>query len=139
MKYLTCKSAIRIYKSMILPYFDYGDVLYTFANIPEIQKLKKLQDRCIKICTRTFGKADMMDLHKDNNTELLEKRRLCHVRNTMFKCNSNICEINDDTIITRTHEAKRFNIKKTTLKYTKGSLVMLEHLTGTISNQTYGK
>ena len=122
MKYLTSLSAIRIYKSMILPYFDYGDILYSFTNIPEVSKLQRLQDRCIKICTRTFGKADMDELHMNNNIEKLEKRRILHVRHHMFKNDKNISEIDDDTIITRSYDGKRFIIKKPNVEIYKRSL-----------------
>ena len=37
-KYLTEKVALKIYKSMILPYFDYGDVVYNTANKDGLDK-----------------------------------------------------------------------------------------------------
>ena len=52
MKYFTFGPAIKIYKSITLPYFDYGDILNPFTNVPEKMKLQNLQDRCIKIWTQ---------------------------------------------------------------------------------------
>ena len=54
-QFLTVSSAILIYKSMILPYFDYGDIIYMFSSKSDLNKLERLQERCINICTRTYG------------------------------------------------------------------------------------
>ena len=39
-KFLTDSVALKIYKSMILPYFDYGDVVYNQANQEGLEKLQ---------------------------------------------------------------------------------------------------
>ena len=49
-RYLTESVALKIYKSMILPYFDYGDVIYDAANKCILDKLQRLQNRGLKIC-----------------------------------------------------------------------------------------
>ena len=49
-KFLTDEVALKIYKSMILPYFDYGDVIYNQGNQDGLDKLQRLQNRCLKIC-----------------------------------------------------------------------------------------
>ena len=49
-KFLTDAVALKIYKSMILPYCDYGDVIYNSASQEGLDKLQRLQNRCLKIC-----------------------------------------------------------------------------------------
>ena len=44
-KFLHKEVAIKIYKSMILPYFDYGDVIYGSASQESLDKLQRLQNR----------------------------------------------------------------------------------------------
>ena len=44
-KFLHEEVAIKIYKSMILPYFDYGDVIYGSASQESLDKLQRLQNR----------------------------------------------------------------------------------------------
>ena len=39
-RYLTVQSAISIYKTMIVPYFDYGDITYMSSKSPEIKKTR---------------------------------------------------------------------------------------------------
>ena len=45
-KYLRENVAPKIYKSMILPYFDYGDIIHNTANKDGLEKLQRLQNRC---------------------------------------------------------------------------------------------
>ena len=49
-KYLTKSAAITIYKSMILPYFDYGDLFLINANQQLLGKIQRIQNRGLKIC-----------------------------------------------------------------------------------------
>ena len=46
---ITCKAAIQIYKSMVLPFFDYGDILYQGTKNKHLNKLQKLQNRALMI------------------------------------------------------------------------------------------
>ena len=39
-KFLTSKAALNLYKAMILPYLDYGDVLYVAATSKSLAKLQ---------------------------------------------------------------------------------------------------
>ena len=66
-KFLTEKVASIIYRTMILPYFDYGDVIYDNANLKRLEKLLRLQNRCLKICKGynvRHGKADLHTVTK---------------------------------------------------------------------------
>ena len=49
-KYLNNEVALLIYKSMLLPYFDYADVIFHRANEKEIGRLQILQNKCLRIC-----------------------------------------------------------------------------------------
>ena len=84
-RYLNIKSALAIYKSMILPYFDYGDIIFMSANIQEIKKLDKLHIRGLRICFKTQGRNDDIELFNLANISNLSNRRKNHLRNYMFK------------------------------------------------------
>ena len=51
-QYITESASITIYKSMILPYFDYEDILFINSSKKLLNKLDYLQKRAIKICLR---------------------------------------------------------------------------------------
>ena len=59
------EEAIRllIYKAMILPYFDYADIIYDKANQGELDILQRVQNRCLKICMLTNIKTDTDFVH----------------------------------------------------------------------------
>ena len=50
-KYLRDDAALQIYRSMILPYLDYAYVIFDKAYSKDLDKLQRLQNRCLKICS----------------------------------------------------------------------------------------
>ena len=122
-QFLNTKSAILIYKSMILPYFDYGDIIYMFSSKNELDKLERLQERCINICTRTYGRDNIDNIRIIHKLPTLERRRNCHINNFMYKRNVNIEKNDDNSIQTRSKSSKKFIIKKPNLEAYKRSVV----------------
>ena len=111
-RYLNIKSALAIYKSMILPYFDYGDIIFMSANIQEIKKLDKLHIRGLRICFKTQGRIDDIELFNLANISNLSNRRKIHLRNYMFK-KKDKCEIKTPNYIaTRENSGPTFTLSK---------------------------
>ena len=123
-QFLTEKSAVIIYKSMLLPYFDYGDIIYMFFSKNELEKFERLQERCINICTATYGRDNINNIRKDNKLPLLERRRNCHLNNFMYKKKDNIelFDENENLIMTRSKTNKKFIINKPNLETYKRSI-----------------
>ena len=48
--YIDFDSAITIYKTMILPIFEYGDMAYDQADYKSLEKIQTLQNRALRIC-----------------------------------------------------------------------------------------
>lgn len=76
---LSKKTSVLLYKSMILPIFDYGDIFYTHsANKALFNKLQTLQNSAI----RTICKLDKRSNTETDEADLgllrLDKRRLLH-------------------------------------------------------------
>ena len=102
--------AILIYKLMILPYFDYCDVIYATACANDLDKIQRLQNKCLKSC---------LNLHKLCNTDLvhslakcapLPNRRETHICNFMFKRLSKEHLVDERDIQTRRHDAPLFKV-----------------------------
>ena len=51
-KYLTIDVSLLIYKTVIMPYFDYADVVYSNAFKKDLDKLQRVPNRCLKTCLR---------------------------------------------------------------------------------------
>ena len=81
-KFVNIQQAITIYRSMIVPYFDYGDIFLTNINLKTIDKLQKLQNRALPICLALHGRSNVNELHNVCNINKLNHRR--HVRFLKF-------------------------------------------------------
>ena len=49
-RYITEGAALQIYKTMVLPYLDYGDIFIIGANKSKLAKMQRLQNRGLKMC-----------------------------------------------------------------------------------------
>ena len=57
--YISEHMAITIYKTLIVPYLDYGDVLFINASRELLNKLQRLQNKCLRICLRTHPRTSV--------------------------------------------------------------------------------
>ena len=103
--------AVSIYKAMILPYFDYADALYDKANAKDLDKLQKLQNKCLRICLGKERRFNTNAAHKLSNVPFLADRREAHTLNFMFrrKCRKEL--LNNSQIRTRAHDGPLFKVK----------------------------
>ena len=109
-KYLTEGVALKIFKSMILPYFDYGDVIYNSAGQEGLDKLQRLQNRCLKISKGYNVRFSTKELHAITKMPMLENRRKSHINNFMFGRLKRKDLVDKRDIRTRAHDAPLFKI-----------------------------
>ena len=57
---LTDKAALDIFKTMVLPYINFGNIFYTVCPRNEITKLQTLQNSAVRTC---FNVKDPRDAH----------------------------------------------------------------------------
>ena len=69
---------------MLLPYFDYADIVYDRANQRDLDKLQRAQNKCLKICLLANKKTDTDLVHTVTKSAKLEFRRKVHIRNFMY-------------------------------------------------------
>ena len=115
-RYLNNENMLCIYRSMVLPYLDYGDVVIANASPFLLSKLQKMQDKCLKLCLNIKGKFDSNLVHNQTHVAKLGDRRRTHVNNFMFrkireKANKNQ-PINENERITRSKAAPNFKVMK---------------------------
>ena len=60
---ITQSTAVKIYKTKVLPYFDQGDILYMDAFSKDVSKLQKLQNRALRICLNENNRQHISNLH----------------------------------------------------------------------------
>ena len=121
-KYVTTDVALLIYKSMILPFFDYADIIFTKAFTNDIDKLQRAQNKCLKICMQLNVTTETDHLHSLSKVPLLKHRRRTHLLNFMYRRQSRLDLIDDAPIRTRAHDAPMFKVVRPKLEAYKRSV-----------------
>ena len=109
-RFLKSATALKIYKSMILPYFDYGDIIYGSANKDGLDKLQRLQNKGLKLCMGYDRRHNTDDLHREAKCPKLESRRSAHINNFMFNRIDRSDLVDNRPIRTRAHDAPLFRV-----------------------------
>ena len=105
--YITEKSAISIYKQMILPVFDYPGFLLISCNKSDPQALQVIQNDALRCCynVRRRDKLSVSSMHKKSKLLSLEQRRTFQLLSLMFLHKN--CRSNLKSPIRNTREADR--------------------------------
>ena len=99
--YLNERQALMIYKTKILPYFDYADILCIGSYQRTLKKLQKQQNRVLRICLRLGYRSKVNGLHKMAKIELLSNRHKSHQMSRLLKYITSkiVCLIYKQTIL----------------------------------------
>ena len=84
-KCLPKDARLSVYKAYIVPIIDYGDILYNGVVLELLQKLQRLQNRCLKICEGVHRLTPTIEVHRETNMPLLSERIKYHMLLTAFK------------------------------------------------------
>ena len=105
------KSAITIYKTTILPIFDYNDIIYYLLNKQQLTKLQRMQNRALRLVFmgRVLSVEEMHDLAK---VQYLEQRREAHLMGLMFNRTRESGYRDDRARITRQGDAVLLKVPK---------------------------
>ena len=77
---------------MILPILEYGDIFLSAASKANRDKLQSLQDKALRIASRSDKNADMQLIHNQNNLLHLESRREHHLLQFMYNRKSDVIQ-----------------------------------------------
>ncbi len=75
-----------LYKTLMLPLFDYGDVIYDCIFQQDSEKLQKLQNAALRIIYKKPHDTPIVELHRLGKIYRLEDRRHYHVCHQTYKC-----------------------------------------------------
>ena len=109
-RYLNNDVALSIYRSMLLPYFDYADAIYDNSNAIDLNKLQRLQNKCLRVCLGRDRRFSTEAAHKKANVPFLADRRKAHTLNFMYKRKDRTELLNLIQIRTRAHDAPLFKV-----------------------------
>ncbi len=77
---------LELYKSLILPVMDYGDIVYDCLSSKSSKELQRLQNYALHIVLRSGFEKSISDMHKETNLMFLSDRRHSHTLNYVYKC-----------------------------------------------------
>ena len=93
-RYLTFSQSIFLYKTLILPIFDYVDIFYESANKSGLENLQILQNRCLRICYPRNKWPGTIKAHTENKLLFLKDRGKLHLAQIALSYKSNIDKSN---------------------------------------------
>ena len=122
-RYINEYTATCIYKSMIAPVMDYGDIIYAGTSCENLDKLQKLQNRGLRICINESHYIPVILLHQRCTFPKLATRRTANIRKYMYKQQNNADTVVNREIRTRRHAAVVYETCIPLLeKYKKGTI-----------------
>ncbi len=114
------KMCLYLYKSLILPLFDYGDVIYDSLYQNDSEKLQKLENAALRIIYRQPRDTPIVELHSMGDIVRLENRRHTHVCHQMYKCTNDLAPDTICRLFSRPDQHHHFR----TRYVTEGNLVI---------------
>ncbi len=68
-----------LYKSLVLPHFDYCDILYMHTSLYNLNKLQYIQNSVCRIILLADKETRIVDMHRDLQLDLLVTRIKVHL------------------------------------------------------------
>ena len=84
-QFLSNKAALLVYKNMILPILEYGDIYLQSASSENRKKMQKLQNKALKCALDKEKRYNTNKLHKEAKLQKLKHRRKLHLLQHMYQ------------------------------------------------------
>ena len=126
--FLSVKAALMVYKNMLLPILEYGDLLLTATSVENRRRLQVLQNKGLRCALNKGIETASDDLHVEAKLHKLKYRREQHLLNFMFdraQSADNLKTASSSTIVTRSHCKKLLKIKRPRTEKFKKSLAYI--------------
>ena len=120
---MTAQIRLKMYKTMILPHIDYGDILYDIAGKYILDKIQVAENKALRMCLGVDHRYPTILTHQEAAISSLVPRRRMHILNFMYKQTANPEIVNNRPIHTRAHDAPLFITIKPKNETTKKSVL----------------
>lgn len=113
-EFIPVNTAIVLYKTMILPYLEFGNVFLLNCKSGDLVKIQRVQNRCLRTLLHKGRMYDINLLHRDARLATWKKRALTSAMKLMFKYkfdHNNLAEVRAETIaVTRSQAGPLFSL-----------------------------
>ena len=83
--FINKQQSLTIYRSKIMPYFDYGDIFLIGVQAKTRDMLQKMQNRALRLILNRDSRHNVWGLHHEALIPFLDDRRICHLANIVYK------------------------------------------------------
>ncbi len=83
-QFISRSLSLTLYRSLVLPHFNYADVCYDSMSKSNANQLQSLQNTCLRICLKREKMSNVHELHTDANVCKLSDRRKAHCCNLVY-------------------------------------------------------
>ena len=97
-------TSVMLYKTLILPYYDYCDFVYHCLSQKDCHTLQKLQNCSLRQILKCDRLSPISDMHTVCEIEVLERRRDRHVSHEMYKAINGNAPSNIKKMFIHVHE-----------------------------------
>ena len=112
-QYINKKTALIIFKSMILPYIEYGNIFHGTCTELYQHKLQVIQNNGLKISLHRSRYFNTVDLHVEARLLPCKYRRLIMLQKiTFFQVKDNLVNINRRDVCTRAQDATLLDVPR---------------------------
>ena len=124
--FLNVRAALLVYKSMMLPILEYGDVLLTATTVKNRKRLQVLQNKGLRCALGLGYETSTEELHTEANLLMLKHRRELHVINFMYgtaiRDHNSKSALITSRIVTRSQKKRLLKVKRPKTERFKRSL-----------------
>ena len=123
--FLNIKAALLVYKNMLLPILEYGDILFTAASLENRRKMQVLQNKGLRCALNHDLETSVKDLHNEAKLLKLKHRRELHLLNFMYDWSQDPVRLklkNKSSIVTRSGSRKLLRVRRPKTERFKRSL-----------------
>ena len=123
--FLNTKAATLVYKNMILPLLEYGDIFMVGTSATNRKRLQILQNKGLRCALNRDRTMSREELHAEADLLQLKCRRNIHMLDYMFdmsQVEGHIIKPNVEGVRTRSHTKKTFRVRKPKTEKYKRSL-----------------
>ena len=113
--FLSVKAALLVYKSMLLPILEYGDIFLYATTVRNRKRLQVLQNRGLRCALGLQMDTSTDELHAEANLLKLKYRRELHLLNFMYgaaKVEGNLRKGTAGAVVTRSQKKRTLMIKR---------------------------
>ena len=85
-RFLNVETRVLVYKQTVLSLCEYVSFVMTLSNKDDVDKLKKLQSRGLRVCYDIQNPRDLstVNVHAIAKVELLQKRRMLQLLDIIY-------------------------------------------------------